>query len=146
MYIFSFMWFCIFFWLFCGVFMVWQNVKFAMRILNIFLKFFNRMKQWHLKIWNPVVKPFWSKSYHFLSMINISHCEKMADFDYYLRRCLWRLYDGIANHWLRVLLTFVHFLILHTLISHMYVILQLSWSMWSYLTKHSHQGDTIQHQ
>ena len=50
--------FYIFFEQFCGVFMIGQNVQIAMKIMNIFEKFFNTIKEWYSKMSIPVVQPF----------------------------------------------------------------------------------------
>ena len=80
MYWHSYLRFYVFFGQFCGVFMTQQNVQIAMKIMNIFEKFFNRVKEWHLMMLNPVVKPFWTKSYIFSMLVNILHCEKWRSF------------------------------------------------------------------
>ena len=82
--IFSFLWFYIFFGLFCGVFVIGQNAQIAMKILNIFEEFFNKAKERYSEVSNPVVHPFWSKCDHFLMMVNVLHCQKLSDFDFFI--------------------------------------------------------------
>ena len=123
LYIFSYLWFYKFFGQFCGVFVIPQNGQIAMRIMNIFEKFFNRMKEWYSKMSNPVVHPFWNKSYNSLMMVNILHCPKMEGFDCFypfakrIWVVIWQYNDSII---------FVVILMLHC------VLVFQSNSMWLY--------------